>query len=226
MTNIKADLLFKFVYFILEYSFLNAVYISGVQQSDWVIHTCLFFLRFFSHVGFYEYWADSLCCTIGLCWLPILIQQCVCVCMLISNSQFIPPPPPFLTDKHNLFFDWVVWIFDIELHELVVNFGNLPLFGQSACKYFLPFCGLSFCFVYGVLSCAKAFEFNFPFIHFYFHYSSRWAEKVIAVIYVRVFCLCFPLSFIVSDLTFRSLVYSEFTFVYSVKEYSNFISYM
>ena len=30
-------------------------------------------------------------------------------------------------------------------------------------------------------------------------------------------------SFIVSDLTLRSLTYFEFTFVYGVREYSNFI---
>ena len=40
----------------------------------------------------------------------------------------------------------------------------------------------------------------------------------------RVFCLYFPLRFfIVSVLTFRSLIYFEFIFVYGVKECSNFI---
>ena len=28
---------------------------------------------------------------------------------------------------------------------------------------------------------------------FYFHYSGRWVIEDLAVIYVRVFCLCFPL---------------------------------
>ena len=41
----------------------------------------------------------------------------------------------------------------------------------------------------------------------------------------RVFCLCFPLSFIVSSLPFRSLIHFEFIFVYGVrdKECWNFI---
>ena len=39
----------------------------------------------------------------------------------------------------------------------------------------------------------------------------------------QVFCLCFPLSFIVSGLTFRSLIHFEFIFVYGVRKYSNFI---
>ena len=43
--------------------------------------------------------------------------------------------------------------------------------------------------------------------------------------FMSVFCLCFPQSFIVSGLTFRSLVYFEFVFVYGVRGYSNFILY-
>ena len=38
-----------------------------------------------------------------------------------------------------------------------------------------------------------------------------------------VFCLCFPKSFIVSGLTFRSLIHSEFIFLYGVSKCSNFI---
>ena len=37
--------------------------------------------------------------------------------------------------------------------------------GRFVCKYFLPFCGLSFRFVDGFLCCAKAFKFNqVPFV--------------------------------------------------------------
>ena len=43
------------------------------------------------------------------------------------------------------------------------------------------------------------------------------------MIYVRVFGLCFPLSFIVSDVTFRSLIHFEFIFVHGVRKCSNFI---
>ena len=39
----------------------------------------------------------------------------------------------------------------------------------------------------------------------------------------RVFFLCFPLSFIVSSLIFRSLIHFEFIFVYGVRECSNLI---
>ena len=37
---------------------------------------------------------------------------------------------------------------------------NQSLTGHIICKYFLPFCGLSFHFVYGILCCAKGFGFN------------------------------------------------------------------
>ena len=43
------------------------------------------------------------------------------------------------------------------------------------------------------------------------------------MIYVRVFCLCFPLGVSVSGLTFRSLIHFEFIFVYSVRKCSSFI---
>ena len=39
----------------------------------------------------------------------------------------------------------------------------------------------------------------------------------------RVFCLCFPLTFVVSSLTFRSLILFEFTFVYGTEVCFNFI---
>ena len=58
------------------------------------------------------------------------------------------------------FFGWIVWFFDIEQHVLFVNFGDESLVSHIICKYFLPFCGLPFHFVYDFLCCAKAFELN------------------------------------------------------------------
>ena len=42
------------------------------------------------------------------------------------------------------------------LYILEIN----PLSVASFANIFLPFCRLSFCFVYGLLCCAKAFKFN------------------------------------------------------------------
>ena len=87
--------------------------------------------------------------------------------------------------------------------------------------FFFPFYGLPSCFACDFLCWAKAFKFNY--LWFYFHYSRRWIKTDLTVIYVRVFCLCFPLTFIVSGFTFRSLIHFELIFVYSVSECSNFI---
>ena len=127
------------------------------------------------------------------------------------------------------FFDWVICCccccFFIELHELFRYFGELSFVGCLICKHFLQFQVLSFYLVYGFLCCAKDFKFNqVPFVKicFYFHYSRKWVKKDLAVIYVKVFFLCFSLS-ILSSLTFRSLIHFEFIFVYGVREYSSFI---
>ena len=51
--------------------------------------------------------------------------------------------------------------------------------------------------VYSFLCCEKAFKFNqVPLVYFcfYFRYSRRQVIEDLALIYVRVFCLCFPLG--------------------------------
>ena len=53
---------------------------------------------------------------------------------------------------------------------------------------------------------------------FYFQYSGRWVIEDPTVIYVRECFACVLLrNFIVSGLTFRSLIHFEFIFVYSVE---------
>ena len=48
----------------------------------------------------------------------------------------------------------------------------------------------------------------FLFVCFYFHYSRRWVEKDLALIYIKECSACFPLR--VSSITLRSLIYLEF----------------
>ena len=106
-------------------------------------------------------------------------------------------------------------------------FLKLIIVGGVLCKYFLPFCRLSFLFVYCFLCCAKAFKFKqVPFVYFcYFPYPQRWIQKNTGTIYVKECYL--PMfssrSFIFSSLTFRSLIHFAFIFAYDVREYSNFI---
>ena len=62
------------------------------------------------------------------------------------------------------------------------------------------------------------------YFFFYFHYSGRWVIEDPAVIYVEsVLPMFYSRSFIVSDLTFKSLIHFEFIFVYGFKKCSSFI---
>ena len=53
---------------------------------------------------------------------------------------------------------WLCCFLDIELHELFVYFGDWFLLGHFICKYFLPFCWLSFHFIYDFLCCVETFK--------------------------------------------------------------------
>ena len=52
------------------------------------------------------------------------------------------------------FFDWVVYFFDVEMHELFVYFVDF-LVSCFICKCVLTFCELSFHFVYVCLGCVS-----------------------------------------------------------------------
>ena len=59
---------------------------------------------------------------------------------------------------------------------------------------------------------------------FYFHYSRRWVIEDLALIYVIKYSAYASFkSFILSGLTFRSLIHFEFTFVHGVRKHSSFI---
>ena len=90
-------------------------------------------------------------------------------------------------------------------------------------------------FIFFMVSFAmqKALKFNqVPFIYFcfYFHYSRRWIKKILLRFFFflrymlkTVLPMFSSESFVMSGLIFRSLIHFEFTFIYDVREYSNFI---
>ena len=86
---------------------------------------------------------------------------------------------------------------------------------------------MSFCFVYGFLSCKKAFKFNLvPFVSFCFcsFHLRRQIQNNIAVICVKgVLPMLSSRSFLVSGLLFKSLIPFEFNFVCSMRKCCNFI---
>ena len=117
--------------------------------------------------------------------------------------------------------------FDIKLYELFVYSGNYSIVGSIIFKCFLPFCKLSFHFVYGFLFCAKAFKFNqVPFVYFcfYFLYFRRQIQKILLrFMSNNILPMLFSRRFMLSNLSFVSLIHFEFIFVYGIEECANFI---
>ena len=71
-----------------------------------------------------------------------------------------------------------------------------------------------------------AFEFNYvPFV--YFHHPRKWVKKILLWFMSKSILYIFSSkSFIVSSLTFRSLIHFEFIFVCGVRECSSFIVFL
>ena len=133
---------------------------------------------------------------------------------------------PFEKNVYLGFFLFLIGFFFILSCMSLYILENNPLL-VIYCKYFLPLHQLSFCSVQSLLLCAKAFKFNqvpFVYFYFYFHCSKRQIQKMFRqFMSKRVLHMFFSRRFIVFGLTFRSLVYFEFAFVYSIRECSNFI---
>ena len=107
------------------------------------------------------------------------------------------------------------------LYILEIN----PLSVGSFAIIFSHYEGCLFTLLISFLCYAEAFQFNqVPLVYFcfYFRYSRRWVIEGIALC-PRVFCLFSSKAFLVSGLTFRSLIHLEFIFVYGVRKCSNFI---
>ena len=84
----------------------NVVLVSGVQQSDSVIHECIyiFFFRFFSIIGYYKILRTVPCALQQVLVVYLFyIQSCVSVNpkLLIYPS----PHPPFPFSNHKFVFD-------------------------------------------------------------------------------------------------------------------------
>ena len=80
-----------------------------------------------------------------ICFLAIL-------CLLWRNVYLELLSIFWLSCLFVCFWYWAAWT--------VCIFWRLIPISHIICKYFLPFCGLPFCFVYGFLCGAKDFKFN------------------------------------------------------------------
>ena len=88
--------------------------------------------------------------------------------------------------------------FDIELHELFVYFGDKSLVSHIIWNYFLPFCELSFCFVYAFLCCTKALSLisSHLFVVVFIFITLRSGSKKTWLWFMSKNVLCFSLSFL------------------------------
>ena len=129
-------------------------------------------------------------------------------CLLRSSAHFLI----------RLFF------FNIELHELFIYFGDQSFVSCFICKYFLLSYGLSFCLVsfavQKLLSLTRSSLFIFVFI-----LIRRWIWRFCYDLVRSVLPMFSCKSFIVSDLTFKSLIHFGFIFVYGIRGCSNFHSF-
>ena len=99
---------------------------------------------------------------------------------------------------------------------MVISFANI--FSHSV-GCLLVLWMVSFA-VQKLLSLIKSHLFTFTFISFTLGDGS---PKILLLFISKSVLPMFSSSFIVSDLTFRSLIHFVFIFVYSVREYTNFI---
>ena len=96
--NLIFFLFLKKNYFIEVELVYNVVLISGVQQSDSVIHICTFFFIFFS-VMVHHRILNIVPCAISRTLL-FIHSLCNSLHLLIPNSQSTPLPPPLPLGNH------------------------------------------------------------------------------------------------------------------------------
>lgn len=108
----------------------------------------------------------------------------------------------------------------IILYEFLICFKYWPLILCTVCKYFLPFSRLYFSLL--IVFFFSLYRSLFCFFHLYFCLCH--IQKIIVKINVCSFPhLLFCRSFMVSDLTFQSLVHYELILGNGIKYRSNFI---
>ena len=96
--NMNIFMYFQFLFLLKNFYFIlelinSAVLVSGVQQGDSVIHIHIFtlFRILFPFSLLQNIEQNSLCYTVGLCWLTIL-HIVACTYQSPNPSLFLPPP--------------------------------------------------------------------------------------------------------------------------------------
>ena len=111
---------------------------------------------------------------------------------------------------------------------MFIYFRDYSLDSCFICKYFLPFCGLSCHFVYRVSFAVQKLSSLIRshlviFVFIVITLGGGSAKILLWFMSESVQPMLSSKSFLISGLTFRSLIHFEFIFTYGVKEGSNFI---
>ena len=137
--------------------------------------------------------------------------MCLAICMFFLRNVYLG-----LLVFNFFILSYMNWLCILEINALF--FLHLQIFSLTEGCFFILFM-VSFA-VKELLSLIRPHLFIFGF---YFYYFRRWVKKGFLLSVLPVFS---SESYIVSGLTFRSLIHLEFIFVYGVREYSNFIQFM
>ena len=142
---------------------------------------------------------------------------------VLSGEVFIQVLCPFLKQA----LKQACSFFGVELFQFVINFEYQPLLICIIGEYVLPFIGLSFHFIDVSFAVQKLFSLMKSHL-FIFSFISLAQEDISKKILLQEMSdILLPMfssgSFMVSNLTFESLLYIEFILVYSGRRWFSFI---